>query len=77
MAEKGDRFGGQVRLVDPNRDGKFGLLAAAPGENTSDGVVWVFSAGSGGVGAAGSWSYGGSLGAPYMDALYGAVIDVG
>ncbi|MFD5112604.1 FG-GAP repeat protein [Streptomyces sp. NPDC058391] len=75
-AEKGDRFGGQVRLVDPNRDGKFGLLAAAPGENTDDGVVWVFSAGSGGVTATGSWSYGGgSLGAPFTDALYGAVID--
>ncbi|MFJ9031947.1 FG-GAP repeat protein [Streptomyces sp. NPDC102274] len=75
-AEKGDRFGGQVRLVDPNRDGKSGLLAAAPGENTHDGAVWVFSAGSGGVGATGSWSYGGgSLGAPYADARYGAAID--
>ncbi|MFE2843112.1 FG-GAP repeat protein [Streptomyces scopuliridis] len=38
-AEKGDRFGGQVRLVDPNRDGKFGLLAAAPGS-------WSYGGGS-------------------------------
>ncbi|MFG2331394.1 FG-GAP-like repeat-containing protein [Streptomyces sp. NPDC048604] len=74
--EKGDRFGGQVRLVDPNRDGRFGLLAAAPGENTNDGVVWVFSAGSGGLTASGSWTFGaGSFGAPYADGLYGAAID--
>ncbi|MFC5804004.1 FG-GAP and VCBS repeat-containing protein [Streptomyces formicae] len=75
-AEKGDRWGGQVRLTDPNRDGRYGLLAAAPGENTSDGVVWVLSAGSGGVTASGSWTYGaGSLGAPSVDAGYGAAID--
>ncbi|HEY9368387.1 esterase [Streptomyces sp.] len=74
--EKGDKFGGQVRFVDPNRDGRFGLLAAAPGENTNDGVVWVFSAGSGGVTASGSWTFGaGSFGAPYVDGLYGAAID--
>ncbi|MFF2852474.1 esterase [Streptomyces sp. NPDC058001] len=75
-AEKGDKWGAQVRLTDPNRDGRFGLLAAAPGENTNDGVVWVLSAGSGGVTAAGSWTYGaGSLGAPAADALFGAAID--
>ncbi|MGP3980879.1 FG-GAP repeat protein [Streptomyces sp. KR80] len=75
-AEKLDRFGGQVRLVDPNKDGRFGLLATAPGENTNDGVVWVFSAGTGGVTATGSWTYGGgSLGAPVADARFGAAID--
>ncbi|MFD4943146.1 esterase [Streptomyces sp. NPDC058409] len=75
-AEKGDRWGGQVRLTDPNRDGRFGLLASAPGENTGDGVVWVLSAGSGGVTATGSWTYGaGSLRAPSPDAAYGATID--
>ncbi|MFE5022706.1 esterase [Streptomyces sp. NPDC056656] len=74
--ERGDKWGGQVRLTDPNRDGRFGLLAAAPGENTNDGVVWVFSAGSGGVTASGSWTYGaGSLGAPSADAMFGAAID--
>ena len=36
-AEKGDKWGAQVRLTDPNSDGRFGLLAAAPGENTGDG----------------------------------------
>ncbi|MFE6038545.1 FG-GAP repeat protein [Streptomyces sp. NPDC056452] len=75
-AEKGDRWGGQVRLTDPNGDGRFGLLASAPGENTGDGVVWVLPAGSGGVTAAGSWTYGaGSLGAPAVDAAYAAAID--
>lgn len=33
VPEKGDRWGGQVRLTDPNKDGRFGLLTAAPGEN--------------------------------------------
>ncbi|MFJ6573749.1 esterase [Streptomyces sp. NPDC091292] len=75
-AEKGDKWGAQVRLTDPNRDGRYGLLAAAPGENTDDGVVWVLSAGSGGVTATGSWTYGArSLGAPAADALFGAAID--
>ncbi|MFJ1670372.1 esterase [Streptomyces bottropensis] len=75
-AEKGDKWGAQVRLTDPNSDGRFGLLAAAPGENTGDGHVWVLSAGSGGVTAAGSWTYNAaSLGAPHVDALFGAAID--
>ncbi|WP_328945321.1 FG-GAP repeat protein [Streptomyces sp. NBC_00250] len=74
--EKGDGFGGQVRLVDPNADGRFGLLAAAPGENTADGHVWVFSAGTGGPTATGSWTYSvGSLGGPYVDARFGSAID--
>ncbi|MFF3495892.1 esterase [Streptomyces sp. NPDC002795] len=75
-AEKGDKFGGQVSFTDPNDDGRFGLLAAAPGENTNDGVVWVFSAGSGGITAAGSWTYGaGALSGPSLDARFGAAID--
>ncbi|MET7361141.1 esterase [Streptomyces sp. NPDC005562] len=74
--EKGDKWGGQVRLSDPNRDGRFGLLAAAPGENAGDGVVWVLSAGSGGVTGSGSWTYGaGSLGAPATGSAFGAAID--
>ncbi|MEU6992089.1 esterase [Streptomyces sp. NPDC046465] len=74
--EKGDKWGAQVRLTDPNGDGRFGLLAAAPGENTGDGVVWVLSAGPGGVTGAGSWTYGaGSLGAPAADSAFGAAID--
>ncbi|MFD3946030.1 esterase [Streptomyces sp. NPDC058579] len=74
--ERADRFGGQVRLTDPNGEGRFGLLAAAPGENTGDGHVWVFSAGTGGLTAAGSWTYSAaSLGGPAVDAAFGAAID--
>ncbi|WP_405852942.1 FG-GAP repeat protein [Streptomyces sp. NBC_00090] len=74
--EKGDKFGGQVRLVDPNADGRFGLLTAAPGEDTEDGCVWVFSAGTGGLTATGSWTVNaGTFGGPYLDARYGAAID--
>ncbi|MFF6996375.1 esterase [Streptomyces sp. NPDC008313] len=76
VAEKGDRWGGQVRLADPNADGRAGLLAAAPGENTGDGVIWVLSAVRGGITASGSWTYGaGSLDAPARDAAFGAAID--
>ncbi|MEU4681536.1 esterase [Streptomyces xinghaiensis] len=76
VPETADRFGGQVRLADPDGDGRHLLLAAAPGENTDDGVVWVLPAGSGGITAAGSWTYGaGSVSAPSANARYGAAID--
>ncbi|MFI2380191.1 FG-GAP repeat protein [Streptomyces sp. NPDC018964] len=75
-AEQADRWGGQVRLVDANGDGRSELLAAAPGENTSDGAIWLLPASSSGTVAVGAWSYGGaSLGAPGADALFGAAID--
>ncbi|WP_406460494.1 esterase [Streptomyces sp. NBC_00111] len=75
-AEKGDRWGGQVRLADTDADGRSELLAAAPGENTSDGVVWWLPASTTGTVSTGSWSYGGgSLGASGADALFGASID--
>ncbi|MFD0310323.1 esterase [Streptomyces sp. NPDC127119] len=76
VPEKGDKWGGQVRLTDPNADGRFGLLASAPGENAGDGFVWVLSAGTGGITAAGSWTYGAdTLGAPSLGAAFGAAID--
>lgn len=76
VPEKGDKWGGQVRLTDPNKDGRFGLLASAPGENAGDGFVWVMSAGAGGITAAGSWTYGAdTLGAPHLGAAFGAAID--
>ncbi|MGW7267395.1 esterase [Streptomyces sp. NPDC054842] len=76
IVEKGDKWGGQVRLTDPNADGRFGLLASAPGENTGDGFVWVLSAGAGGISATGSWTFdAASLGAPSLDAAFGAAID--
>ncbi|MEU9472150.1 esterase [Streptomyces avermitilis] len=76
VPEKGDKWGAQVRLTDPNRDGRFGLLASAPGENTGDGFVWVLSAGTGGITSSGSWTYGAAtLGAPSVAAAFGAAID--
>ncbi|MET9564698.1 MULTISPECIES: esterase [Streptomyces] len=76
VPEKGDKWGGQVRLTDPNRDGRFGLLASAPGENAGDGFVWVLSAGTGGITASGAWTYGAeTLGAPHVGAAFGAAID--
>ncbi|MFE0105323.1 esterase [Streptomyces sp. NPDC059009] len=76
VPEKGDKWGAQVRLTDPNRDGRFGLLASAPGENAGDGFVWVLSAGSGGITSSGAWSYGAqTLGAPGTAAAFGAAID--
>ncbi|MBQ0983057.1 FG-GAP repeat protein [Streptomyces sp. F63] len=74
--ETSDRFGGQVRLADPDGDGRHLLLAAAPGENTDDGVVWVLPSNSGGVTTTGSWTYGaGSVSAPPANARYGAAVD--
>lgn len=75
-AETSDRWGGQVRLLDANGDGLFGVLAAAPGENTNDGFVWVLPASSSGPVANGTWTYGGSsLGASAANAQFGAAID--
>lgn len=74
--EKDDRFGGQVRFVDTNGDGRHELLTAAPGENTADGVAWLLPASATGIVTRGSWSYGGaSLAAPGTDAHFGAAID--
>lgn len=75
-AETGDHWGGQVRLIDANKDRLFGLLASAPGENTNDGVMWVLPASSSGLTATGSWIYGAAdLGASAADAQFGAAID--
>ncbi|MFD7701709.1 FG-GAP repeat protein [Streptomyces caelestis] len=74
--EQGDHWGGQVRLVDTDKDGRSELLAAAPAENTADGAVWVLPATPSGTVTEGSWSYGGaSLGAPGTDARFGAAFD--
>ncbi|MQY14249.1 hypothetical protein SRB5_44120 [Streptomyces sp. RB5] len=75
-AETSDRWGGQVRLFDANGDKLFGLLAAAPGENTNDGVVWVLQPSKSGITGSGSWTYGGgTLGASASNAQFGAAID--
>lgn len=75
-AESGDLWGAQVRLADTNRDGHAELLAAAPGEDTQDGVVWQLPASTKGLVADGSWLYGaGSLGDSAGTARFGAAID--
>ncbi|GAB7106488.1 FG-GAP repeat protein [Streptomyces phaeofaciens JCM 4814] len=75
-AEAGDLFGAQIRLVDTDADGRAELLAAAPGENTGDGVAIAFPAATTGITADGSWLYGGgSFAVSGTDARYGAAID--
>ncbi|MEV7404517.1 esterase [Streptomyces sp. NPDC091267] len=76
VAETSDRWGGQVRLIDADKNGLFGLLATAPGENSNDGFVWVVPASSSGLVAKGTWTYDGArLGAPVTDARFGAAVD--
>lgn len=76
VPEKGDRWGGQVRLTGPDGDGRSGLLAAAPGENAGDGIVWMLPSGPGGVTATGSWTFdAGAFGAPVTGAAYGTTVD--
>lgn len=75
-AEKGDRWGAQIRLADTDADGRSELLVAAAGENTVDGFVWWLPASTTGPVSNGSWSFGGAaLGAPGTDARFGASID--
>lgn len=74
--EKNDRFGAQVRLSEPARNGNLGMLAAAPGEDAGNGAVWGFLGDSGGVKALAAWTIdGGSLGGPGTGAAFGAAID--
>jgi hypothetical protein len=41
-AEKGDKLGTQVTLLDDNKDGKADLTAGAPAENGGDGMIsWL------------------------------------
>ncbi|MER6914585.1 FG-GAP and VCBS repeat-containing protein [Streptomyces sp. NPDC000594] len=53
-AEKGDLFGGGVKLVDVNRDGRADLVAGAPGENSREGAVSALKGGASGITAKGS-----------------------
>ncbi|MFE1443503.1 hypothetical protein [Streptomyces sp. NPDC058739] len=73
--ENADRFGGALRLIDDDRDLRAGLIAAAPGEDSDDGRVWVFPGTTNGLSAERSWSFdGGSLRAPSADARFGEAI---
>ncbi|MFG2957817.1 FG-GAP and VCBS repeat-containing protein [Streptomyces sp. NPDC048291] len=73
--EDGDWFGGALRLVDANQDGKAELIASAPGEDTDDGAAWVFPGTANGPAGSGSWSFnGGALSAPVPDARFGETL---
>ncbi|MEU6195851.1 FG-GAP repeat protein [Streptomyces sp. NPDC047061] len=71
----GDRFGGVLRLIDADKDGKAELIASAPGGDTDDGAAWVFPGAGNGPAGSGSWSFsGGSLSAPVPDARFGETL---
>lgn len=73
--ENGDWFGGALRLIDANKDGKAELIASAPREDTNDGAAWVFPGTANGPAAAGSWSFNGAtLSAPSPDARFGETL---
>ncbi|WP_326787827.1 FG-GAP-like repeat-containing protein [Streptomyces sp. NBC_00151] len=75
-AERMDRFGAETALVDGNGDKKDGLVVGDPDENAGNGAVWTFSAGSGGITASGSASFGGStLGLPATGSGFGRSLD--
>ena len=75
VPEKGDKWGGQVDSNHPNKDGRFGLLASAPGENAGDGFA-------GAVGRRGRHHGRGLVDVrrrnprrPHLGAAFGAAID--
>ncbi|MFF3341228.1 FG-GAP-like repeat-containing protein [Streptomyces flavidovirens] len=64
-AESHDQFGGSVHLTDSNADGRAELIAGAFAENDGAGSVWLFKAGTSGITATGSTTFGStSLGGP-------------
>ncbi|MET7638748.1 FG-GAP-like repeat-containing protein [Streptomyces sp. NPDC005438] len=72
VAEAGDKFGGNLRLLDFDNDGKADLADSAPGENESNGAVWAFPGTSSGLGVDKGISFApGDLGAPADQALFG------
>ncbi|WP_434589633.1 FG-GAP-like repeat-containing protein [Streptomyces sp. A5-4] len=72
-AEAGDRFGGAVKLVDTNADGRSELVVGAPGENAGAGSVWVLPGTAAGITATGSFTFGaGTLGTVAPGAALGA-----
>ncbi|MGW1068083.1 integrin alpha [Streptomyces aureus] len=75
-AERLDRFGAETALVDGDGDKKDGLIVGDPDENAGNGAVWTFSAGSGGVTASGSASFGGAtLGLAATGSGFGRSLD--
>ncbi|MEU6380247.1 VCBS repeat-containing protein [Streptomyces sp. NPDC046909] len=62
-AERRDRFGGAVTLLDTDGDGRADLIVGAPGENSDAGSLSAFRSTSAGVTTTGALSFGaGTLG---------------
>ncbi|MGW1126659.1 FG-GAP-like repeat-containing protein [Streptomyces sp. NPDC002526] len=61
VAEAGDHFGGSVRLLDVNKDGKADLTAGAPGEDleavADGGAVWSLRGASTGLTTTGALAF--------------------
>ncbi|WP_372350487.1 VCBS repeat-containing protein [Streptomyces sp. KL116D] len=55
-AERGDRFGSTVRLVDLNRNDRPELVVGTPGENNDTGGLWVLKGTTTGPTTTGSYS---------------------
>jgi hypothetical protein len=57
-AERADRFGEAVTLLDGDKDGRADLVVGAPGENAEAGSVWGFRSDASGVTTTGAVSFG-------------------
>lgn len=57
-AERADRFGEAVTLLDGDNDGRADLVVGAPGENSNAGSVWGFRSTVSGVTTTGSVAFG-------------------
>jgi hypothetical protein len=74
-AEKNDRFGGQVQLLDINGNGYADLAAAAVNEYSGNGAVWVLRGRPAGVVTDAALAFGGrTIGAPYAGAGFGTAL---
>jgi hypothetical protein len=76
VAEKGDLFGGALRLLDVTGDGKADLTASAPGEDlgtvVNGGAVWLLRGTASGLTAAKAFAENPvDLGAPALKAQFG------
>ncbi|WP_127354704.1 FG-GAP-like repeat-containing protein [Actinacidiphila soli] len=74
-AEKNDRFGGQVQLLDVNGNGYADLAAAAVTEDSGNGAVTVLRGRPAGLVTDAAFTFGGrTIGAPYAGARFGSAL---
>ncbi|MEU2062221.1 FG-GAP-like repeat-containing protein [Streptomyces sp. NPDC013455] len=72
-AERSDAFGGAVRLLDLDGDGRAELTASAAGEDGGNGAVWVLRGRPSGLVTDGALVFGGkAVKAPYTKAAFGS-----